>query len=82
MPVLAVIYSIAWWTIWKEKSSARVWGIVASLTFVLLPAWGMVYFSRSAPAALGVMLAIGIGGLVVFLKRQVGRPIDQVSHGE
>lgn len=82
MPVLAVIYSIAWWSIGAKKTSGRIWGIIASLTFILLPVWGMLYFSGSIPGAVGVMLVIGIIGLVIFLKRQVGGPINQPSHGE
>jgi hypothetical protein len=81
MPILATIYFIAWWAIWTNKTSARTWGIVASLTFILLPVWGMFYFSGSLPGGVAVMLAIGIAGVVVFLKRQVG-PVGQPSHGE
>src|SRR6185312_11269727 len=82
MPLLVAIYSIAVWTIWTDRTSARLWGVLASLTFIALPVWSMLYLSRPLPTALGVMLAIGIAGLVIFLKRQEARPMSRTSHGE
>src|SRR5277367_3540042 len=33
---LAAVFAMAWWTAFKEKDSARNWGIVASLWYLLL----------------------------------------------
>jgi hypothetical protein len=65
-PVLAVIYSVAWWTIWKEKRSARAWGIAASLTYVLINLQMIFYSSRPVPSCVWIMSAIGVVGLVAF----------------
>ena len=70
LPALAAIYSVAWWTNWKEKRSARGWGIAASLTLVLLSLAGILDLARTAPASLAIMLAIGILGLGAFLWRR------------
>src|SRR5215468_5065106 len=34
--VLAIIYGVAWWTVWKRKPTARPWAVAASLTYVLI----------------------------------------------
>jgi drug/metabolite transporter (DMT)-like permease len=69
-PVLAVIYSVAWWTVWKEKRSARAWGIAASLTIVLINLWlifrVIFHSSRSLRWCVWDALAIGVAGLVAF----------------
>ena len=67
--VMAAISGIAWWTIWKGKSSAKGWAVATSLMYILLflrqfiiplrPVWG-----RQVGA-----LFIGIIGLVAFLGR-------------
>jgi peptidase M50-like protein len=68
LTALAVVFGVAWWTVWKGKPSARGWGIAASLTNILvsLP-W--VFISRDAWRDLWVILAIGVAGLVVFWRR-------------
>ena len=71
LPVLAIIYSLAWWTVLKDKRSAKSWGIVASLTFVFLPILGRLASSRSFPSSLWIMLGIGVLGLVAFSVRRV-----------
>jgi hypothetical protein len=65
--VLAAIYGFACWTFWKGKRSARVWGIAASLTYILLPL-SLIYFWHSALRHFQVMLAIGIVGLIAFAR--------------
>jgi len=67
--VLAIIYGLTWWAVFKGEPSARGWGITASLTYIFIPLWSIIYFSRSVWGAFGVMLAIGIAGLVAFLWR-------------
>jgi hypothetical protein len=65
--VLAIIYGLTWWAVFKGEPSARGWGIAASLTYILISLWSIIYFSRSVYGAFGVMLATGITGLVAFL---------------
>jgi peptidase M50-like protein len=78
--VQAAVFGVAWWTIWRDKLSARGWGIAASLTVILFPlsfAFLIVYYSRSISASelllqlrhTSVLLAIGVTGLVVFWRR-------------
>ena len=33
---VTVICGVAWWRVWKETSKARVWGIAASMIFILI----------------------------------------------
>jgi hypothetical protein len=65
-PALAILYAIAWWTVWKKRPSGRVWGAIACLTYVVLPIWNIIAF-RSLPLSLGVMLLVGILALVILL---------------
>ena len=69
-PVLAAIYAMSWWMVWRDKPSARAWGIAASSAYVVLSLWAMFYSSRFG-SSLGVMLAVGASGLFVFLWRDV-----------
>jgi hypothetical protein len=64
--VVAAIFLVAWWAVWKVKPSARGWGIAASLIYVLLPLWAAMYFPRSVWVPFGIMLATGVAGLVAF----------------
>lgn len=66
-PVLAVIYGTASWNLWKGKPSGRVWGLIAALTFALIPLWAISHYSRPVPGAIWVMFAIGIFSLAVLL---------------
>src|SRR5436309_15023300 len=34
---LATVFGLTWWNVWREKRSARIWGIAASLINILLP---------------------------------------------
>ena len=67
-PTLATIYGVAWWAVWKGKTSARVWGIAASLTYILISLQLIIFFSQSVWNCSGLMLAIGTAGLVAFLQ--------------
>ena len=81
MPVSAAIYSVAWWTVWQGRKSAKLWGTVGSLMFIVLAAGGMLYSSRSLPAARVAMLAIGIAGFVAFIQQGDGQ-IGRTPEGE
>lgn len=68
-PLLVFIFTIAWWTVWKEKRSGRVWATVASGTYILISLWMLIYLQlpfwhQPHPE---VMLAIGVIGLVTYL---------------
>jgi len=66
--VLTIILGFAWWTIWRRKTAARIWGIAASLTYLIIPLSLAVYFSRSLLSHFSFMLAIGAVGLVAFAR--------------
>jgi len=81
--IVAAVFGVAWWTVWKGKPSARGWGIAASLINILvslLPAIIVLYvqvvyshFSsgsiwREFDVVLPV-LAVGVTGLVAFWPR-------------
>jgi hypothetical protein len=70
----AIVFGQAWWPIRKGKTSARRWGIAASLVYILMffqqlirssDAFTMRNFAGQASA-----LIVGIGGIVVFSFRQ------------
>ncbi len=65
-PVLSIVFGIAWWTIWKEKSSARQWGITASILFILIPISARIFLSWPIFQKTGVVLAVGLVGLILF----------------
>lgn len=65
--LLASIFGMAWWTVWKGKITARLWGVGASLIYILLSLWEIIYLSRSVWSDFGGMLTVGITGIVVFL---------------
>ena len=65
--ILAAVFGVAWWTVWKGKPSARGWGIAASLTNILFPLSIMV-LTRSVRGHF-VLLAVGVAGLIAFSRR-------------
>ncbi len=68
--VVATICGVAWWTIWKGKPSARVWGIAASLVMILVFFQPLIYpLGRPWWSYLSA-LAIGIMGLIEFLRHK------------
>jgi hypothetical protein len=67
--IVPIICGIAWWTTWKEKPSARAWGIAASLIEIMIFAQPILFSVPTAwPHHLGALF-IGIVGLVVFSRR-------------
>ena len=67
-PSMAFIYAAAFWTVWKEKTSARFWGIAASILQILMPLHQIIRFSRIIWRCDALILATGIIGLFVFLR--------------
>jgi hypothetical protein len=67
----AAIFAVAWWTIWKRTPSARGWGVAASMTLILssfFTIWSRVHRTRSIRACAGTLMAVGVIGLVAFLR--------------
>ncbi|MGB6692473.1 MAG: site-2 protease family protein [Terracidiphilus sp.] len=65
---LGVVSAMAWWTNFRAKSSARAWGLAASLTNTLVALLPSVLARRPVFGALGIVLAIGVAGLVAYLR--------------
>lgn len=63
--LVATVSGVAWWTMWKSKSSARGWAIIATLASVLIFLRAVVFHLHIAWHHLGA-LVIGIIGLVAF----------------
>jgi hypothetical protein len=63
----AYIFGMAWWTVWKDKTSAKNWGIAASLINILSILWLHLRHSRSLSSREWELLAIGIVALIAFL---------------
>jgi hypothetical protein len=76
-PVLAAIYGVAWWTVWKEKPLANGWGVAASLTYILLNLWLILYVSGPLPSCVWVVSALGVTGIVVFLWRDGQKDVGE-----
>ena len=66
MPILAVVFAMAWWTSFKEKSFARVWGIIASLINVQIAILPVLVPPHSILNGFLLLLAVGVAGLVAF----------------
>ena len=88
--VQCLVFGAAWWTIWKGRPSARRWGIAASLIYVLIfcSLAYFLYLSRSGwsefrlfLSMFWVILAIGIAGLIAFLRRyKQAEPIPEIPN--
>jgi hypothetical protein len=66
MPLQTAVFGVAWWAVFREKRSARAWGIVASLVFlawVILPLLTPPRFFWSGDL---LILVIGVVGLIAF----------------
>ena len=68
--IASLVFACAWWTGWKRKSSAKVWGIVASL-LSLLAAFPMLFFGvavflRTFASFYWPSTVLGIVGLFAF----------------
>jgi hypothetical protein len=65
-PAMAAVFGIAWWKVWRERSSARPWGIAASLTLMIYPLRHIFFATQPFANFTIITLAVGIVGLVVF----------------
>ena len=64
---MVVIYGIAWWAVWKERPSARVWAVAASLASLLGSLWLISHSWRLARWCTWFTAALSIAWLVLFL---------------
>ena len=65
--LLATIFGMAWWTVWKDKTSAKIWGITACLINILVTLMTYIRHSRSLSSRQWELFAVGIVGLIAFL---------------
>lgn len=65
--VVVIILCVAWWTIWRRKSSAQAWGTAASVTYILTFVRQFIVPLRPALDHEVTWLFVGIVGLVTFL---------------
>lgn len=66
LPLETAVFGVAWWTVFREKRSARAWGIAASMVFilwVLLPLLTTPHFFWTGEL---LLLSVGTIGLIVF----------------
>jgi hypothetical protein len=67
--VAAIIFGVAWWTVWKGRPSAKGWGIAASLTYFLIFFLHSVIFPERSIFGHHVgALIVGTIGMVSFLR--------------
>ena len=76
--LMAVVFAMAWWTVWRQRPSGKIWGVAASLINIVTGLWPMVFYPHDAFNAFGVVgvlsvfglvTLIGVAGLVLFLRR-------------
>jgi hypothetical protein len=83
---IAVIFTAAWWTVWKEKPSANGWGIAASFFYILIFFQPHVFPSQPFPSrnVLGHTgaLFLGIAGLLIFFRREEMKTDSNASDPE
>ncbi len=68
-PTMLIVFGVAWWTTWKALPSAKVWGMAASLTYVLISLWLITHGSQSDWAVPGAEFILGTVGLIAFSPR-------------
>jgi hypothetical protein len=66
--VVGTIFAAASWTNLKARASARVWGLAASLTSILLGLLPTILSHRPISGGFGTVLGIGIVGATVFAR--------------
>ena len=68
-PSMLIVFGVAWWTTWKALPSAKVWGMAAGLTYVLVSLWQITHGSQSDWGVPGVEFILGVVGLIAFSPR-------------
>jgi len=80
IPLFAVVFGMAWWTSFKRKSSARIWGIIASLINIQAALFPLLIPPHSVFNAFLLVLGVGIAGLVAFTRPydSSAEPADEI----
>ena len=73
-PAMATVFGFAWWKMWKQRPSARAWGIAASVLITAHPVWRIIRFPRSIHGYNVLVLAVGVVGLLAFLMPDEATP--------
>jgi hypothetical protein len=76
MPLQTAVFGLAWWTVFRSKRSARIWGIAASLVFVCWTLLPLVIPPHTFWKGELLLLGTGIVGLTAFA--WPGHPTDVV----
>ena len=76
MPLQTGVFGLAWWTVFREKRSARAWGIAASMVFILWTLLPLVIPPHFFWNGGLLLLGIGLVGLIAFV--WPGQPLDIV----
>jgi len=63
------VFAAAWWGVFKEKSSAWVWGIAASMINIAVALAPVVVPPHSIWNGFLLILALGVAGLIAFSRR-------------
>ena len=66
LPFQTAVFGIAWWTTFREKRSARAWGIAASVGYLTMALFPLVFPPHSFFNPLSPVLALGIVGVLAF----------------
>jgi hypothetical protein len=69
-PAMAAVFGVAWWKVWKQRPSARIWGIAASVLLALYPLSHIIRFPRSIHGHTLLVLAVAIVGIIAFSIRE------------
>lgn len=76
-PIATIVFAMAWWTSFKEKPSAKVWGILASLINIQVALFPVLIPPHSIFNGFLLILAIGVAGLIVF-----ARPVEKPDRAQ
>jgi hypothetical protein len=82
LPSMAAMYGVAWWAVWKERPSAKVWAVAASLASLLGSLWLISHSWRLARWCTWFTAALSIAWLVLFLwpnESQTAKVADEPS---
>ena len=77
LPTMAFVNGTAGWKIWMHRPLANRWGIAASILQFVFPIWEMLVRSRPIWSCHLEVLAVGVIGMIVFL-----RPSERMSEME
>jgi hypothetical protein len=66
MPLQTAVFGMAWWTTFREKRSARAWGIAASLGYLAMALLPLAFAPHSLFTPLSPLLGLGIVGVLAF----------------